>query len=155
VLPLNPAPISVRTGWTAAIVLSFAAIISFGGEGLAQNGDLQFDAELLSEPHETPAPGLPPLPSNYTVPDRSQALKVDPKIDFGNFESGKDFSTAYKDPSENSLGRVPSNGGSFGFESEAKVDFKKIAPNESVDINADKKGNSFFGLSIVTPYESK
>jgi hypothetical protein len=145
-LPLNPAPISVRTGWTAAIVLSLAAMISFSSEGLAQSGESLVDPELLF---------APPPSNNYALPDRPQTLKVDPKIDFGNFESGKDFSNAYKDPSGNSLGRVPSNGGSFGFESEAKVDFKKIAPNESVDINADKKGNSFFGLSIVTPYESK
>jgi hypothetical protein len=153
VLPLSPAPISVSTSRTTAIVLSFAAIISFSGEGFAQSSGL-VDPELLSAPHETPSAALPPS-NNYAVPDRPQTLKLDPKIDFGDLDVGKDFSNAYKDPSENSLGRVPSNGGSFGFESEAKVDFKKIAPNESVDINADKKGNAFFGLSIVAPYESK
>jgi hypothetical protein len=153
VLPLNPAPMSVRTGSTAAIVLSFAIMISFSGKGLAQSGGL-VDPELLSAPHEIPSAALPPS-DNYAVPDRPQTLKLDSKIDFDNLDAGKDFSNAYKDPSGNSFGRVPSNGGSFGFESEAKVDFKKIAPNESVDVNADKKGNTFFGLSIVTPYESK
>ena len=155
-LPLNPASISARSGRTAAIALSVMAVVAFCGEGLAQNSDLLFDAEPLSEPQDVlPAPGLQPSLNNYTVPARPQTLNVAPKIDFGNMELGKDFSNAYKDPSGNSFGRVPSNGGSFGFESEAKVDFKKIAPNESVDINADRKGNSFFGLSIVTPYESK
>src|SRR5580704_35998 len=113
-LPPSPAPTSVRSGWTAAIVLSFAAMISFGGEGLAQSGGL-VDPGLLSAPEETPSATLPP-PGNYAVPARPQTLNLDSKIDFGKLDSEKDFSNAYKSPSENSLGRVPSNGGSFGFE---------------------------------------
>lgn len=153
----NPASISIRAGRSAAFVLPIMAAISFGTDGRAQTADVFFHPAPLSISRDTlAAPGLSPSFENYTVDTRLRPLNVAPKLDFSSSVQWKEYPSLYKDNSEDSFGRVPLNGGSFGLESEPKLDLKKIAPNEYVENNIEKNAKKpYIGLSIVAPYSSE
>ena len=153
----NPASISTRAGRSAAFALPILAAISFGTDGRAQTADVFFRPAPLSISRDTlAAPGLSPSFENYKVDTRLQPLNVAPKLDLGSGVQWKEYPSLYRDNSEDSFGRVPLNGGSFGFEAENKVDLKKIAPNEYVENNIERHAKKpFVGLSIVEPYNSE
>jgi hypothetical protein len=153
----SPASISTRAGRSAAFVLPIMAAISFGTDGRAQTADVFFHPAPLSVSRDTlAAPGLSPLFENYAVDTRLRPLNIAPKLDFGSSVQWKEYPSLYRDNSEDSFGRVPLNGGSFGLESENKVDLKKIAPNEFVENNIERHAKKpFVGLSIVAPYSSE
>lgn len=154
---LNPASISIRAGRSAAFVLPIVAAVSFGADGRAQTADIFFYPAPLSASHDSFATSArPPSFENYAVDARPRPLNVAPKLDFRSSEPWKDYPSLYRDNSDDSFGRVPLNGGSFGLEAEQKLDLKKIAPNEYVESNIEKNAKKpFIGLSIVAPYNSE
>jgi hypothetical protein len=153
----SPASISTRAAGSAAFVLPIMAAISFGTDGRAQTADVFFYPAPLSVSRDTlAAPGLSSSFENYTVDARARPLNVAPKLDFSSSVRWKEYPSLYRDNSEDSFGRVPLNGGSFGLEAEPKLDLKKIAPNDYVENNIERNAKKpYIGLSIVAPYSSE
>jgi hypothetical protein len=56
---------------------------------------------------------------------------------------------------EEAVGRVQTNGGSFGLETERKFDPSKVVPHNDFSESQLKKPDSFVGFSIVSPYDPK
>jgi len=56
---------------------------------------------------------------------------------------------------EEAVGRVQTNGGSFGLETERKFDPSKVVPHNDFSDSQSKKPDSFVGFSIVSPYDPK
>jgi hypothetical protein len=154
---LKPVSISIRAGRSAAFVLPIMAAIFFSADGRAQTADVFFRTAPLSVSRDTfVTTGLPPTFENYTVDTQLQPMKIVPKLDFGSSERWTELPSLYRDNSDDSFGRLPLNGGSFGFEAEPKLDLKKIAPNEYIESNTEKNAKKpYIGLSIVAPYSSE
>jgi hypothetical protein len=151
------ASISIRAGRVTAFVLPILATVAFGADGRAQTADVFFYPAPLTVSHDSFITlARPPSFENYAVDARPGPLNVAPKLDFRSSEPWKEYPSRYKDDSEDSFGRVPLNGGSFGLEAENKLDLKKIAPNEYVESNIEKNAKRpFIGFSIVAPYSSE
>jgi hypothetical protein len=152
------ASISIRAGRSAAFVLPIVAAAAFGTDGRAQTADVFFYPAPLAASHDSFATLTPP-PSfeNYAVDVRPGLWNSAPKLDFKSSEQWKEYLYRYRDDAEDSFGRVPLNGGSFGLEAEHKLDLKKVGPsNEYVESNIEKYAKKpFVGLSIVAPYSSE
>jgi hypothetical protein len=153
----SPALISIRIGKSAAFVLPIVATVCFGAEGRAQTADVYFHPAPLSASRSSFISPEPPLPlDNYAAEGRLRTSPIPPKLDFTNSQPWKDYPLRNKD-ADDTLGRVPLNGGSFGLEAEQKVDLKKIAPSsEYLDGNIEKHAKKpFVGFSITAPYSSE
>jgi hypothetical protein len=151
------ASISFRPGRITAFVLPILAAVIFGADSRAQTADIFFyPAPLSVSPDSFATLARPPSFENYAVDARPGLLNLAPKLDFRSSGPWKEYPSRYRDDSEDSFGRVPLNGGSFGFEAENKLDLKKIAPNEYVESNIEKNAKRpFIGFSIVAPYSSE
>lgn len=154
----HPAPTLIRFGRRAALILPVLAAASFATDVRAQSADVYFQRKPLSiAPDTLAAPGLPSPVENYAVETPSWVSGISPKFNF-NVTPWKEYplSQDSKNNSEDSFGRIPLNGGSFGLEAEQKFDLKKIAPNEFVDSNTEKNAKKpFVGFSIIAPYNSE
>ena len=149
---------SIRAGRSAAFVLPLMAALCFGTEGRAQTSNIYFQRAPLSvSPDTLASPGLPSAVENYSVDGRSWTSGLTPKFDLGNSVPWKEYPALTKDGADDSFGRVPLNGGSFGIEAEQRLDLKKIAPsNEYVESNIERHAKKpFVGFSIVAPYNSE
>lgn len=154
----SPASITTRPGRSTAFVLLIAAAVTFGAESRAQNADVYFHPAPLSVPRDSiVAPQLPLSFEDYAVQGLPRTSSLAPKLDFKGLQAWKEYPLEGKDNSEDSFGRVPLNGGSFGLEAEQKLDLKKIGPSsEYVESNIEKNAKRpFVGFSIVTPYSSE
>ena len=152
------ASISIRAGRSAAFVLPLVGTVAFGADGRAQTADVFFYPAPLSASHDSFSTlERPPSFENYTVNARPGMLNFAPKLDSKNSEQWKEYLSRYKGDAEDSFGRVPLNGGSFGLEAENKLDLKKVGPgSEYVESNIEKNAKRpFVGLSIVAPYSSE
>jgi hypothetical protein len=154
---LQRASISARTGRRAAFVLPILAAASFGLDCRAEPPDPFFHPAPLATAHKpllAPAP-LQPQFENYA--ERTpRPSKLSPEFDFGSSLPLKEY-PLQKERSDDMLGRVPLNGGSFGIDAEQKLDFKKVAPGTGyIESNIEKHERlPFVGFSIVAPYNSE
>jgi hypothetical protein len=154
----NPASISIRAGRSAAFVLPIVAAAAFSADSRAQTADIFFYPAPLSASHDSfAAPAPPPSVEKYTLNARPGLLSAAPKVDFQSSEQWNEYLSRYRDDTEDSFGRVPLNGGSFGLDAERKLDLKKVGPSsEYVESNIEKNAKKpFVGFSIVTPYSSE
>jgi hypothetical protein len=153
----NPASISIRAGRSAAFVLAIMAA-AFSADSRAQTANIFFYPAPLSASHDSfAAPAPPPPIEKHALNPRPGLLSAAPKVDFQSSEQWKEYLSRYGNDAEDSFGRVPLNGGSFGLEAEQKLDLKKVGPSsEYVDSNIEKNAKKpFVGFSIVAPYSSE
>jgi hypothetical protein len=144
--------------WLAPLVLLFAAMPPATGTELSSAGNVYFDPDAIDAPLEAfnPAIAVPRI-TDYTPGSwgLDASRPIEPR--FG-FWRSQPLWTNQEKKEDDSVGRIPLSGGSFGIETERKFDADKSIPSSSqfFDSMIDRYSKKpFVGLSIEAPFNSE